>query len=186
MGIFSKIRNIIRTFYFKGLLGKVKRENKKVVGLDEAKSIGILYECNNPDQYREITTLIRQLEKDGKIIYTLGFVNLKKVPDFTMAQLNSFFCYRKDIAWNLQIKNPHLKGFFSAGFDILIDTSPGDFFPLKYLAGITSARYKAGIFNNDYLEVFDLLIREQGNGSLENRLSHLMKYLKMIKSPAND
>jgi len=185
MGIIRKIRDSIRAFFFKGILGRINRENKRVVGLEHAKSFGVLYECDNIDHYREITRLIKQLEKEGKTVYSLGYVKNNKTPDFTMAQLNSFFCYRKDIAWNLKLKNPHLNGFFSAGFDILIDTSPGDFFPLKLLAGITTASYKAGVFHDDYLDVFDLLIREQDNGTLENRLSSFMKYLQMIK-PKND
>ncbi|HSV87349.1 MAG TPA: hypothetical protein VLH61_01775 [Bacteroidales bacterium] len=186
MGIIAKIRKIIRSLFLRALLARVTRENKRVVGLAEARSIGILYECDNVNNYRQITGLIKHLEKEGKTIYSLGFVNQNKTPEFTMAQLNSFFCYKKDIGWNLKIKNPHLQSFFSAGFDILIDTSPGDFFPLKYLAGVTSASYKAGIFNNDYLEIFDLLIREQSNGSLEDRLKQLVKYLEMINSTSNE
>lgn len=181
----QKIQKSIRSYFFKQALNKLNRE-KKVVGFVNAKRLGLLFECNSADDYREILSIVRVLEKGGKSVFAMIYINAKALPSYTMAQLNFFYCLRSEIALNLKIRNAHLLNFINSSFDILIDLSPGDFFPLKFIAGLTNAPYKVGIYNDAYVEVFDLLVSESSGQSVTMRAEKVLDCIKMINPPADD
>lgn len=181
----QKIQKTIRSYFFKQALQKLNRE-KMVVGFENAKRLGVLFECNSADEYREILAIVKDLEKGGKSVFALIYINAKALPSYTMAQINFFYCLRNEIAWNLRIRNTHLFNFINSGFDMIIDLSSGNFFPLKYIAGLANAPYKVGIYNEAYVEVFDLLVRESSVQSVTMRAESVLDCIKMINPPADD
>ena len=185
MGIFEKLIKSIRLFFFQRELKKVTRK-KKVVGFDAAKKIGILFDCSQKEHYLEVVSLIKELENQGKTVHALGFVRQKQLPEYTMARLNLSFCHHSDFSWFLKMKSPQLQNFSRSGFDLLIDLSPDDLFLMKLVAGISDATYKAGPFHDDYVDVYDLMIREKETASLKELIEHMLHYLKIINPARND
>ncbi|HAJ99311.1 MAG TPA: hypothetical protein DCM62_04730 [Bacteroidales bacterium] len=183
--MFKKILKAIRTYYFRDAIKKVQRD-KSVVGYQKAKKIGVLFECNSADDYRTILSVVRDLEKEGKSVYALVYINAKTLPTFTMAQVNFFYCLRNEFAWNLKLKNTHLFNFLNAGFDIVIDFSSGDFFPLKYLVGLCVAQYRVGFYHEEYIEVFDLMVQDIPGQPIELRIENIFKTIKMITPASHD
>ena len=185
MGIFDNIEKRIQTYFFGRELSKVSRK-KKVVGFDSARKIGILYDCSQEKHYREVVRLVKDLEQQGKTVHALGFVRQKKMPDYTLAQLNLSFCHRSDFSWRLRLKSPQLQNFIRSGFDLLIDLSPEDLILMKFVMGLSDATYKAGPYHQEYVEVYDLMISEKNEASLKELIEHKLHYLKIINPAPNE
>jgi hypothetical protein len=185
MGFFEKILKKIRTYFFNKELKKVPRLGKKALGFDRAKKVGILYDCSQEKHYRQVVNLVRDLEKQGKSVHALGFLRQNKMPEYSFAQLNFSFCSRTDFSFALKLKNPQLQNFSRSGFDLLIDLTPHDLFFMKFLTGLTQATFKAGPYNDDYIEVYDIMIHEKENAQLPELISHMLHYLKII-NPVNN
>ena len=185
MGLFEQIQKSIRNYFFGRELKKVSRK-KKVVGFDNARKIGILYDCSQQAHYREVVRLVKNLEQQGKTVHALGFVRQKQMPEYTMAQLNFSFCHKSDFSWWLKLKSPQLQNFIRSGFDILIDLSPEDLFLMKYIMGISDATYKAGPYHEEYMDIYDLMISEKPGTGLKELIEHTLHYLKMINPARNE
>ena len=185
MGIFDNIEKRIQTYFFGRELSKVSRK-KKVVGFDSARKIGILYDCSQEKHYREVVRLVKDLEQQGKTVHALGVVRQKKMPDYTLAQLNLSFCHRSDFSWRLSLKSPQLQNFIRSGFDLLIDLSPEDLILMKFVMGLSDATYKAGPYHQEYVEVYDLMISEKNEASLKELIEHMLHYLKIINPAPNE
>lgn len=185
MGLFENITKKIRTYFFLKELKKVNRR-KKVVGFDSAKKIGVLYDCSQEDHYREVVTLVKRLEQEGKSVHALGFVRHKEMPQYTMAQLNFSYCHRSDFSLTFKLKSPQLQNFSRAGFDLLMDLSPNDLFFMKFLTGLCDATYKAGPYSDEYVEIYDLMIREKEASAIKELIEHMLHYLKIINPARND
>lgn len=166
-------------------LKKVVRK-KKVIGFDAAKKIGILYDCSQEDHYREVVNLVKRLEQQGKTVHALGFVRHKEMPQYTMAQLNFSYCHRSDFSLTFKLKSPQLQNFSRAGFDLIMDLSPNDLFFMKFLAGLCNATFKAGTYTEEYVDLYDLMIREKDDTGIHELIEHMLHYLKIINPAHND
>jgi len=78
MKLWEDIRNY---FYRKAVERKLEGQNTKRVltNLDDAETVGILYDSTNPDNDIIITRFAEQLRNDGKTVEILGFINDSKI-----------------------------------------------------------------------------------------------------------
>jgi len=182
VSLFRKIKHWIRMFFFRREMKKASRK-KMVVGLEESRKIGLVYEASSEETYRMATDLAKELQKSGKRVKAMGFVPHKTKPDYLLDHLNFSYFSRKDFKWNLKLKTDTLKEFVNTEFDILIDLSPSDLFLVKYLSGLSGARYKTGKYHPEYVEVYDLMLQVDDAFPLDELIEHTINYLQMIKKP---
>jgi len=181
VSVFNKIKKKYRNYFFRKEIGKINRK-KKVINYIEAKDIGIIYDASSEENYLLIANLTRELQKDGKKVNTLGYIRQKKRPQYSFPRLILGFFSMQDFTWNYKSRSNFINEFLERNFDILLDLSPADIFFAKYIAGLTKATYKAGIYDREYFHIYDLLIDVNESCSLEERIEHSLHYLKTINS----
>lgn len=181
MNVITNIRDGIRQWFLKKALNKVSRR-KKILGYGQAQSFGIMYDASSEENYRQITHLVKDLQQDNKKIKTLGYVNLKKMPEYSFPKLTFEFCNAKNFYWDQSPLTQNVKDFIAQDFDALIDLSPSDFFHLKYLAATSTAPFKVGRFNEKYINVFDLMLEVKDDTPNKEAIEHTIFYLKMINN----
>lgn len=182
MEIIREFRKKIQYYFLRVRMNRNER-GKMVMGLDEARSIGIVFDASTAADYRLITNHVKLLKDLGKKVTCIGFVQQKKLPGYLHHHVNWTFCQKKDFAWNLRLKTTPMKEFVTDEFDILIDLSSSELFFTKYLAGISKAKYKVGKFNPDQIDIFDLLMQVPDNSNLQELMDQIIHYLKIIKKP---
>ncbi|MFO7997410.1 MAG: hypothetical protein R6U86_00330 [Bacteroidales bacterium] len=182
MGVFQQIRQNLRTYFLRAEMKK-RRRNKMVMGLDESRTIGIIFDASEAAGYSHVVSLVAGLRDEGKKVRCMGFVRQKQKPDFLVDQIHFSFFQARDFSWSLKLKAPALKAFVENPTDLLLDLSPSGLFFPKYLAAIADARYKVGNFHPDQVEIYDLMIREPDPFSLKDFMDHCIQYLKIIKKP---
>jgi hypothetical protein len=182
VNLFQKIKHFIRLFFLRRELKK-KDRRKQVMGFDESASIGVLFDASDEASWQQTAQFIRQLEAEGKKVRALGFEKHKKAGPHLVEQMNMGFFQRRNFGWNLRRKHPGLQEFENTVFDILIDLSPPGVFHTRFMSALSAARYKVGVFEEEYVEHFDLMMRMPDDYRLQELMQHTVYYLKMIKKP---
>jgi hypothetical protein len=177
----NKLTGVVRYWFFKRASSKNKRI-KKIMGYSQAKSFGIIYDASTEENYRRITRLVKDLQQDQKKVKTLGYINLKTMPEYSYPKLIFEFCNSKDFSFSQHPKTNNLKDFAAADFDILIDLTPSSFDHMKYVCAISDSRMKVGKYHEKYIDVYDLLLQLEDNSTQEETIEHMLHYIKMINN----
>jgi len=190
MVLFSKIKKKLQV-YFYGSKQRKPRRLTLINDLDSAKSVGILFDYNKAQERNFAVDFAENLAGNQKKIQLLGFCTSRKDPNFVEPE--SFFpkivpqiCTSGDFGLRKIFKSGALKRFASYDFDILVDLTPKDFYLIKILVGLSSAKFKTGFYEDKFENIFDLMIREPEGASNQEKLEHLKHYLKIINSTRNE
>jgi hypothetical protein len=183
--IFSKIRKAIEKYLLQKQLSKRSRD-RMVMGLLEAKNIGIVYDASTAADYRLVNQFVKTIEDRNLKVWGLGFIHDKKVPGYVNPHLRWDFFQSNDFSWDLSPRNSAITEFINIQFDILIDLAPAHVSQVKYVSAYSSAKYKVGIYHETQIDTYDLLLQVPGEAGLQVLMDQTMHYLKMIKKPSPD
>lgn len=181
----EKIKKAVLTFFLERQIARRTRK-PMVMGFDEAKTVGVLFDASTAADYRLVMNYVKSLQDMGKSVRCLGFIQLKKRPGYLTDHHNWSYCQKADFGWNMRIKSETAMAFVNSEPDVLIDLSSSDLLYTKYLAGMSSARYKVGRFHNEQIDNYDLLIQVPETTKLQELMEHINHYLKIIKKPTPD
>lgn len=186
MSIINKIKYRFRLALLRRSL-KIPRTNRRVVGYDQATTIVLLYDMPMDTSGSFIPQFIAQLKSDGKQVNDAGLYFAASIPEGIQLPMHlNIFC-KKDFNWNLRPAALYLKELIEREYDILIDLSSGDSWPMKLIAAASRAKYKVGAHHPDFNQIFDLIIKADAECRDEDLAAHAVHYLKIIKTPkAND
>jgi len=168
MGLKSKLANRI----LNSKLDLVVRE-KKVVNLDSAQTVGILWEIDQQDAFIKIKN---ELYLAGIKATGLCYFPLKKavIPE----EINGFS--RKQTSWWLEIPKTQLvEDFIHQKFDILIDLTGQKNFPMVYATALSEATFKIG-YAGSSTNYFDLNVEFQDKPEAGQLAEQILYYLKRI------
>lgn len=171
----------IKHYCFKRQRNKIKRE-RKLINLNDAESIGILYDASNEEDYNFMTKLVRDLQTEHKKVKALGYIRQKKMPAYGFPKLTFEFFNKKEFKWNFKPRQSVIEEFINYPFDILIDLSPPDIYQTKYLSGLSKAGLIVGRFDEQWKEYYDILIKANSGCKIDELVSHYIHYLKMLKN----
>ena len=168
MGIKSKLANRI----LNSKMNLVVRE-KKVVNLDSAQTVGILWEIDQQEAFIKVKNelYLAVIKADG-----LCYFPLKKavIPEET----NGFS--RKQTSWWLEIpKTQVVEDFIHQKFDILIDLTGQKSFPMVYATALSEATFKIG-YAGSSTNYFDMNIEFQDKPETSQMAEQILYYLKRI------
>ncbi|MGB0839641.1 MAG: DUF6913 domain-containing protein [Chitinophagales bacterium] len=169
--------NIQRFFYDYKLKKRLKEHKVKhqVVNLKQAKTVGILFDCNNETHVEAVQKYVRTLEKQKKQVTLLAYVEKQLATETFEFPVFS----KKDLTWYWQPKPEAVSEFVQQPFDILINAflAPSAFF--EYIAIFSKAKFRVGPYLENRVHCFDLMI----NGTEDNLPSFFKKvdhYLEII------
>lgn len=178
----DKVKKAVQTYLMNRQLSRRGR-NKMVMGMEESKTLGIIFDASTAADYRLVMNYVKSIQDTGKRVTSLGFYKTKHKPGYLNDQPNWVYCHPSDFGLGLQIRNEKIASFVDTSFDILIDLSPSEIFYTKYLSGMSNASYKAGRFQSDQVDLYDLFIQVPGNIGLQELMNHMNHYLQIIKKP---
>ena len=176
------IRNIRTSVGSNNLRRKARHINRQkgIHNFSTARTAGILFTCSNEEDFNAVKDFKQFLENKNIRVDVLGYVHEKQVPDYYLLRTGfNFFCL-KDLNWYQKPTRPFALDFSIRKFDILFNLSIEEYFPLKYLSGISPAAYKIGIFEEP--GEYDLMIGLQENNTVAYLVEQVKHYLSMIRS----
>jgi hypothetical protein len=156
--------------------------NKRLVNLDEAKSICIVYKVNTQYDFNLIKDLTRVLTAEKKNVMALGFVDREDIPNYCIAANAGYYFTRKDLNWYGVPRSDYLKSFIRQEFDILIDLSLDDTFINRYISSLSVSCFKVGLHTDYNQEHLDMMIKMEEKAELDEFILQTLNYLRMFKS----
>ncbi len=150
------------------------------VFLDDANSIGLLFDATSLDERNIVLDFGEQLKKKGKQVKLLGYFDAKlKSSDFAFKHFD-----KKQLDWALRPKKEVMESFASKSFDLLVNLSQKAVAPLDYIAAHSKARFRVGPFTENTF-CYDLMIDHDEKKGLEHFLKQVLHYLERMQPAGN-
>lgn len=181
--MFGKLRIKIGRYYYKKEHQRSERRCK-MTNLDDAKRIGILYSLDDVPDYDRVSEFVSKLQGDHKEVKALGFVKNKNLVQRFLPKLSYDFFSKRDLTWFYKPIHSQVKDFIEKEFDLLIDLSLQDQFPLKYISGLSRALCRVGKYSEENTDYYDLMIDLKPTTTSEEYLGQVQHYLTVIKTNA--
>lgn len=181
--MFGKLRTKIGKYYYRKEQSRQARICR-MTNLREAKRIGILYTLDDVPDYERVSEFVTKLQGDHKEVKALGFVKNKNLIQRFLPKLSYDFFSSRDLTWFYKPVHRQVKDFIEKEFDLLIDLSLQDSFPLKYISGLSNAMCRVGKFSESNLDYYDLMIDLKPTMTSEEYIGHIQHYLTVIKPDA--
>ena len=147
--------------------------------LTNSKVIGILFNADDVQDILQVKSFIKYLVSKNIEVHVLGFVNSNNMDSIHLSSLHFNYFNKNDLNF---IGIPYTiipKSFHNRYYDILINFSVSDSFPIKYLAVKSDAAYKVGPYNNKSNSYYDLMIKLKLD-SIEYFIQNVVHYLELI------
>ena len=158
---------------------KTNKRTKEVCNLDNAQSIGILYDATSEEQIKMVKPFVSYFFDLKKYVKALGYVNSKQLSFHHTPKLQYDFFYQKDLNWYYKPQNYIIDNFVKKEYDILINLCDSSIIPIKYLVASSIAHFKIGIHEENY-EIYDLMISLKDDKSMEKLMHEIKHYINLI------
>ena len=152
---------------------------KEVCNLEDARSIGILYDATTKEQIEIIKPFVSYFFDLKKDVKALGFVNSKQLSYCHVPKLQYDFFYKKDLNWYYKPESYIIDNFIKKEYDILINLCDSSIIPIKYLIASSIARFKVGVYEENY-EIYDLMISLKDDNSMQKLMNEIKHYISLI------
>ena len=137
----------------RGLQRRGTPKRKSLVNLNNAKSIGILFDAQNIDEQNLILKYAESLRKKGKKVQLLGYVG-----DQTELEAFPFDAYsKKNIDWAGCPKSSQAKDFMDHSFDLLLHIACESNLHTSFISALSKAQLRVGP-SVDNTDCYDLMI----------------------------
>lgn len=151
----------------------------KVHNFNSAETVGILFNSPDEEAFNAVKDFLSFLASNNLKVIALGYVPDKKIPENLLLRKGiNFFC-KNDLNWYYKPKNEVIEQFINHNFDILIDLSLKEYFPLYYIGKLSNSSFKIGRQSEKY-QYQDLMINIGKNHSVEYLVDQIKHYLTII------
>jgi len=175
------LNNIREKLGYKLLNKKLKRKKRKVVvtNLDDAQTVGVIFNATNQDSYdRAYRFSTFLMSKDIKV-FAMGYVDDMHMLKYFAEKKSFKFFSRNNFNWYGKPKNPSIDFFIEKKFDILIDLSLDTFFPVNYIVASSEAFLKVGRMVDD-CSYYDIMFDIKKEPTLDHLINQIELYLSIL------
>ena len=158
---------------------KTNKRTKEVCNLEDANSIGILYDATSEEQIKMVKPFVSYFFDLKKDVKALGYVNSRQLSFHHTPKLQYDFFYQKDLNWFYKPQNYIIDNFVKKEYDILINLCDSKTIPIKYLVASSIAHFKIGVHEENY-EIYDLMISLKDDKSMEKLMYEIKHYINLI------
>jgi hypothetical protein len=109
--------------------------------------IGIIYNATEYVSFEIIRNLVKELSHDSRKITVLGYVDSKNVIDSYLYRKGFDFFSRIELNWYYKPISPVVNQFIQEQFDLLINLSLEEHYPIQYITAMSKATFKSGKYS---------------------------------------
>jgi hypothetical protein len=183
MSFFSKIQHYLITSELKKELLRSSRE-KKFISFDRSRSIGILYKVGEEKDQIEFSAFVSKLQNEKKEVKALGIIKYKDIPHYCYPKLSYDYVTTRNLNWIKKPTGEKVTDFINKEFDILINFDTTNNLSLEYIAGLSHAKCKVGIFDERHKAIYDLMINTEADCPFQELAEHYLTYINMFSQNA--
>jgi len=155
-----KVMDNTRVYVGRMLLQKKLRNlkrNTRVCNIDEAKTVGIIYNATNSVSFEIIKDFTKILAQKKIEVSVLGYVHSKKLIDHYLYRKGFDFFTKNNLNWYNRPQSDTVDDFMNKPYDILINLSLERYYPIQYVLALSPSSFKVGKYY-DEPNYMDLMI----------------------------
>lgn len=176
----DKLRKNVGSYFLKKEM-RIRKREVQGMGLDTARSIGIIFNAKDERTFKQIREFSDKLRGGGlRKVKALGFVPKAEVASFLKSSQDFDFFSREDFNWYYKPQGRKVAGFIGESFDILIDLRLNKFTSLLFIVALSRAHFKVGRYRADFKDFYDLMIDVDESKDLPYFISQIEHYLEML------
>jgi hypothetical protein len=160
------------------------KRTRETHNFETAKTAGILFTPSDQISFEQIKHFIGFLSHYKIQIFVLGFIDSKIIPENFLFWKGINLFSRKELSWSMIPKAQIVTDFIDKPFDLLLDLSLTDSFPVEYITRLSKSKFKVGRFTHNHTGL-DLMFEIKNEKELDNYLDHIKNYLNLIKSTSS-
>ncbi len=149
----------------------------KSVPMHDIKSIGILFDADEPQNELIVKKLMHQLQQKNIKVEVLGYI--PKLPKNRGAVIFDYFT-NKDLSWHLVPQQSILNGYAEKHFDVLLNLYTKEILPLEYISTLSKATFRIGRYIAEKDFYCDMMISLKEKDTLESFIQQTLHYLNQI------
>lgn len=183
MSIIKNIKQSIANRALKQELLSAGRERKpNKFNFGRIKTVGIIFDATNTDDYEIVKRYVVYLREHMKKVKVLGFFSTKEIPALTYSKLEYDFFSTKELNWIEKPDSALIRNFINEEYDLLIDLNIHDHFALKYIAALSKSSFKVGKYDEEGIDIHDLMIDADNTKTVKYFLRQIDTYITMLNS----
>jgi hypothetical protein len=163
---------------------KAAPREKKIDNIDEIRTIGVICRLVDEQHWNILHHFAKVMENQGKEVHIIALLQKDQEIGFVITHQATHIVRTKTDTnfWGLPSEEA-IRPFVGRSYDLLIDTIGEENFFSQYIALRTTASLKVvyATPSEDPSEVFDLIIRGDGQVELKGFFNNVIEYLSMIK-----
>lgn len=184
MSLLKDLKSAIADFYLRlKLKGKKRGELPNRFNFKAIKTIAILFDATAKEDHELLKKYVGYLREYKKKVKVIGFYNMKEVPDLVFSKLEFDFYSLKDLNLIGKPDPSFINQFLEENYDLLIDLNLKEHYSLKYMASLSNANFKVGMYNKKDTKIYDMMIDVEKNKTLKYFLKQIDTYISMLNSP---
>lgn len=157
-----------------------ERLNRKIVTLNQAKRIGILFDASEESDYKLVADFVKSLQSKQKQVKALGYINAKEIPRYCIPMLSYDFYTSKNLNWYHKPSGDFINDFISTEYDLLLDLHMDESLQSLHIAACSQAFFKVGRFSEQNARFYDFMIDTRGQEGLQNYIHQITHYLNIL------
>lgn len=166
----------IRKYFHQRSLAQSEQQlhiKRNSVDFKQAKNIGLLFDGTTLEQREIVLKYVSKLEKQGKKVTLLGYVNLPK------PQENLTFRHysNQEINWKLEPQSELIEEFKQKVFDVLLVLGTPSNLQFEHISTLSKAKFRVGPFSEN-TNAYDLFLDTSDTEDLTTFIQQLEKYLQ--------
>ncbi len=177
---FKKTRQKIGSGILRRRLRNRKR-SKNITNFENSQLIGVVFKTDVQSDFEIVKKFLHFLTEQNNKIVALCYVDTKKVPDYYLLRKGFNFFSRNDLSFFFLPKSQVILDFIDKPFDMLIDLSTDNNFPLHFISNLSKSKFKIGRLNNNNDNLcFDVMIDTSKGNSVESLIEHIKYYVPVL------
>jgi len=145
-----------------------------VCNIKDANNIGIIYNATEYVSFEIIRSLVKELSHDSRKVTVLGYVDSKKLIDHYLYRKGFDFFSKNELNWYYRPVSSVVEQFIKEPFDLLINLSLEDYFPIRYITALSPATFKAGRYSPDDIYLDFMIDIEKEKQTMRNLHKEIM------------
>ncbi len=161
---------------------KKGRSARSMPSFSSIVEIGIVYNAGKAIQETQVNQIAELLRKDGKKVFTLGFIDAKQLPEKHRFNLSSGYYWKETLTnYNLPDRQK-LSSFLNTEFDLLMNLFFEQELPLQAISALSKSKFSMGANISGALPYNDFLIDTGEQKEISNLGMQMIHYLKVIQT----
>ena len=164
-------------------MNKKLKAQKRTIAFNNfttAGTAGFIFDADDREKYQKSKEFLDFVENQNTRIFGVAYAaKSNQIAYFPYRSGVSYFAL-DEVNWYGKPTNPVVDDFLKRNYDILIDLSLTNIFPIHYIFALSNAKFK---ITNDSVKAkyADFVLKQDNSEKLENYISQIKHYLESIQ-----